>query len=178
MKIGLLGAQGSGKTTQAEIVSKRLGLPVVDIGELVRESCKSRSIFNESACRLMDRGMLVPNEYAARILKERLNQADVQDGFVLDGYPRTREQLYLFDPQVDKMIFLNLSYEESVRRLQKRGRVDDTPEGIKNRLKWFNDNISKVLEYYKNEGKLVVIDAGIGMEEVSSEILASVTGNL
>ncbi|OGC50455.1 hypothetical protein A2716_04600 [candidate division WWE3 bacterium RIFCSPHIGHO2_01_FULL_40_23] len=170
MKITILGPQGSGKTTQAKLLANWLNAPLIDIGDLIRESCKVEADFNRQACSLMKEGKLVPDEYASEILKLRLSMNDCRNGYVLDGYPRSIEQLYMYDPYVSNVFFINISDKTAVNRLRARGRVDDTPEGIKNRLSWYHEKTSKVLDYYRGLGRLVEIDGEKDKEDVFNQI--------
>ena len=170
MKITILGPQGSGKTTQAHLLAEQLHLPVVDIGEFIRNSFTQVTTENTQAFEMMKKGELVPNDYAANLLKERLSHPDCKNGFILDGYPRTLSQLEIYDPKTDKVIFISVSDEEATKRLKQRGRMDDTDEAIARRLNWYHSKTSKVLEYYKQEGKLIVVPSRKTQEETFSEL--------
>src|SRR5574344_1776299 len=92
MNIILLGAPGAGKGTQAEIVSKELNIPVIGTGNIIREAVKSGTEMGKQAKVLIDQGHLVPDDVIIHIIKERLAASDCQNGFILDGVPRTLAQ--------------------------------------------------------------------------------------
>ncbi len=165
-----MGPQGSGKSTLAVQLSEKLNLPVVDIGSLIRESCKIKTDSNKVVCEMMEKGEMVPDEYAADLLKIRLEFPDTLNGFVLDGYPRSIHQLQLFDPHIDKAIFLKVEVGTSVGRLIGRGRVDDNYEAIKKRLSWYHEKTSLVLEYYKGLDKLIEVSGEKDKMDVFVEV--------
>ena len=175
MKITILGPQGSGKTTQAKLLAEKLNLPVIDIGQLIRTSFDELTFENRQAYKLMKQGQLVPNDYAAKLLQERLSQLDCKNGYILDGYPRSLAQLELFDTKTDKVIFISVADIEAIKRLKARGRIDDTDEAIKNRLAWYHSKTSQVLNYYKAKGILHVIPSQEKTEQTFTQILALFT---
>lgn len=162
MKILLIGPQGSGKSTQAKLLSEYLKLPVVSTGEIFRTM--------DTARRILEEGRLVDDRTTSEIVKNRLSNPKCQNGFILDGYPRNIEQVKLFDPEVDLTIYLNVSEEEVLERLIKRARADDTQESIKTRLDLYYQQTEPLLSYYKNLGILKEID-GIGeIKEIQQRI--------
>ena len=92
MKIIFLGAPGAGKGTQAEIVSERLGIPTISTGAIIREAIKNGTKMGVEARKYTETGALVPDEVVIGIIKERLSKPDCQNGFILDGFPRTVPQ--------------------------------------------------------------------------------------
>lgn len=172
MKITVLGPQGCGKSTQGRNIALKLGLPIVDQGQLIRESCNVINESNKAACEAMWKGFMVPDDYAGTLLKARLSQPDCAQGFVLDGYPRSMHQLEIYDPKPDKVFFLHISDEEAIRRLKARNRADDTEEGIRNRLAIYHSKTSEVLDYYEKQGILIKIDTEKDKEEVKAVIFS------
>lgn len=122
-----LGAPGSGKGTQASVVSQRLGIAHVATGDLFREAVSKGDELGREAKTYMDKGLLVPDEITIRMLLDRIAAADCRKGYILDGFPRTLEQARALDRAlaekgevVDKALYFRVSTEELVRRLSGR----------------------------------------------------------
>ena len=123
MKIILLGAPGAGKGTQAEIISKKLGIPTISTGNILRAAVKAGTPIGLKAKSYMDAGKLVPDEVIIGIIQERLAEADCAGGFILDGVPRTiaqAEALEAHGIQFDHVISLEISDEAIVKRMDGR----------------------------------------------------------
>ena len=89
MKLILLGPPGAGKGTQAELISKKLNIPHISTGDILRESIRNNTLLGEQAKKIMDQGNLVSDEIILGIIKERVSLRDCKDGFLFDGFPRT-----------------------------------------------------------------------------------------
>lgn len=150
MRILLLGPQGSGKSTQAKLLAEYLKVPVVSTGDIFRQMPKVKKILEE--------GKLVDDRLTADIVRERLREQDCQQGFIVDGYPRTIKQLKIFDPNFEKVFYLNLPEEVSIERLLKRSRKDDTREAIKKRLDLYYQKTQTLLKHYQDLGILKEIN--------------------
>ncbi|MBR2466854.1 MAG: adenylate kinase [Clostridia bacterium] len=123
MKIIFLGAPGAGKGTQAELVSARLGIPAISTGAIIREALKSGTEMGLKAKKFIEAGQLVPDEVVIGIIKERLEQSDCKDGFILDGFPRTVPQAEALDKmgvKIDKVVSIEVSDEKIVERMSGR----------------------------------------------------------
>ena len=123
MKIIFLGAPGAGKGTQAEIVSKRLGIPTISTGAIIREALKTGTEMGEKAKKFIDAGALVPDEVVIGIIKERLAKSDCKDGFILDGFPRTVPQAEALDGMgitLDSVVSIEVSDDAIVERMSGR----------------------------------------------------------
>lgn len=123
MNIIFFGPPGAGKDTQAEIVSKRLQIPTISTGAMLREAIKKETASGLSAKSYVDSGALVPNEVVIGILKDRLAEEDCKNGFILDGFPRTipqAEALEKMDIRIDVVLSLEVSDETIVERLSGR----------------------------------------------------------
>lgn len=123
MNLIFLGAPGAGKGTQAEVVCEKLGIPAISTGNIIREALKNGTELGLKAKSYMDSGALVPDEVVIAIIKERLAQADCQNGFVLDGFPRTVVQAEALDKMgihIDRVIDIEVSDEDIERRLSGR----------------------------------------------------------
>lgn len=115
----MLGPQGSGKGTQAELLCKKLGIPAISAGELLREVAASQDPEREKIKAILNQGKMVPNEITNALIRRRVEQPDAKNGFILDGYPRDQEQLeYLEGYAPPTQVFaLELSDAEAIARL-------------------------------------------------------------
>ena len=123
MKLILLGAPGAGKGTQAEILSAKLGIPTISTGNILRAAIKEGTPIGLEAKGYMDAGKLVPDSVIIGIVAQRLQQPDCQEGFILDGVPRTIGQAEALDAQgvtFDHVISIEISDEEIVERMAGR----------------------------------------------------------
>jgi adenylate kinase len=123
----LLGSPGAGKGTQAPVLSRHLGVPVLASGDLLRSAVARGTALGREADRFMSRGQLVPDETIVRVFLDRLEQPDAADGAILDGFPRTRVQAEALDialaeagRRVDRTIFIDVATEDLVRRMANR----------------------------------------------------------
>lgn len=176
MRIMITGAQGSGKTTQAELLSKKLGLPMVGTGTLLREFAagdSKESLMTREALRL---GQLVDDRIVCSLVEKKLNQKECRDGFVVDGYPRSPSQLKHYSPYYNQVFYIDISDEEAVNRLLKRGREDDTYQAIKERLEWYHQETKPVVDYYEKLRKLVKINGELSLNQVAEQIWDKLKG--
>ena len=128
MNIILLGAPGAGKGTQAEAICNRLSIPAISTGNIIREALKSGTEMGKKAKSYMEEGKLVPDEVVIGIIRERLAREDCQNGFILDGFPRTIPQAEALDAMgvvIDKVIDLEVPDDKIVQRMSGR-RVCET----------------------------------------------------
>lgn len=171
MKILLIGPQGSGKSTQADLLARQLNVPKITVGDIFRDLAKQDSEQGKKIKAILEAGKLVDDDLTARIVKEKLSREEFKEGFVVDGYPRTLEQANIFDPNYDKVFYLNLQQEKATERLLKRGRADDTSELIKKRLDLYQEQTQPLLDYYKDLGKLIEIEGEGSIEQVCNRII-------
>ena len=123
MKLILLGAPGAGKGTQAAVISERYHIPQISTGNIIRAALKSGTEMGLKAKSFIDAGQLVPDEVVIGIIKERLNEDDCKDGFILDGFPRTIPQAEALDEMgivIDKVIDIEVADEVIISRLSGR----------------------------------------------------------
>ncbi len=170
MKILLIGPQGSGKSTQAGLLAKEKNLPRISTGDIFRELSSQDSEEGRKIKAILNSGKLIGDLETAKIVEQRLKKDDCSNGFILDGYPRNKEQRKIFDPKVDKVFDLEVSDGEVVKRLLARGREDDIMEVIKKRLDLYHEQTAPLLDYYKNQGILVEIDGSGSIEEIQRRI--------
>jgi adenylate kinase len=182
MRLVLLGAPGSGKGTQAEILKAELGVPHISTGDLLRAAVKAATSLGLKARAVMEAGQLVSDEIVLAMLEERLEQPDAVAGFILDGYPRNVAQCEALEALLARLgqplevaIKLDVPSELIVERIAGRaaaqGRKDDTPETVRERLRVYAEQTEPVAGYFAAEGKLRIVD-GVGeLAEVSRRIL-------
>ncbi len=183
MRLVLLGAPGSGKGTQAEILKTELRVPHISTGDLLRAAVKAGTPLGLKAKAVMDAGQLVSDDIVLAMLEERLEKADAASGFILDGYPRNVAQcealealLVRIGQPLEVAIKLDVPSELIVERIAGRaaaqGRKDDTPETVRERLRVYAEQTEPVAQYFARIGKLTVVD-GVGeLGEVSQRIVA------
>jgi adenylate kinase len=181
MKLLLIGPPGAGKGTQASKLSEVFGIPAISTGDIFRENVKNQTPLGLEAKSYMDKGEYVPDELTNKLVRDRLQNPDCVDGFLLDGYPRTADQVQELDSilketdsKLDAVVQLTADSEEVVRRLAKRaieqGRSDDTEEVLRNRLSVYEEQTAPLISVYESRGLLVKVD-GLGeIAEVTQRI--------
>jgi adenylate kinase len=175
----IFGPPGVGKGTQSEMIAKNMNLFHLSTGEYLRKEINEGSELGLQAKHIVEKGCLVPDEIMVGIVAKALRENLYgKEGFILDGFPRTIEQAKELDVIFEKMdlkgikvLYLIVNEDELVLRLMKRGRVDDTEETIRKRLKIFNETTCPVLKYYRDNKKVLEIDGIGGIDEIYSKIL-------
>ena len=182
IRLLLIGAPGAGKGTQAEKLSAAYKIPAISTGDIFRHNVKNETQLGKQAKAFMDRGEYVPDSLTNDLVRDRLSQADAKDGFLLDGYPRTAEQVTELDSileaagtKLDVVVQLTADTDEVVRRLLNRaieqGRADDTEDVIRRRLEVYEEQTAPLTSVYASRGLLVTVD-GLGeVDEVTGRIL-------
>lgn len=195
MNLVLLGAPGAGKGTMAELLVQDYGYAHISTGDILRAAVKKGTELGLEAKKYMDAGELVPDSVVIGLVSDRLTEPDTQDGFILDGFPRTipqaealTDELAKLDRPIDAAIAINVSKEVIVKRLTSRrccrqcGKIgsvadevcpdcggemyqrdDDKEEVILNRLEVYHENTAPLIDYYRDQGLLVEIDADDGI---------------
>jgi adenylate kinase len=187
MHIVFYGPEGSGKGTQAKLLAEKLKTSILTSGDLVRDAAENdKGIIGEVCRQSLSEGKYVADSEMFVLWKWRLKEDDARGGWIMDGFPRNIDQARFLDDKITKYgydiehaIYLNLSEEESIKRLLKRARplhagsteLHDSPERIKSRLEIYKQGEKDVLEYYKQKGVLLEINADQSIEEVHAEIL-------
>lgn len=174
MKILLIGPQGSGKSTQGKILAENLGVPYVSTGDIFRQIASQDSEEGKNIKQIIESGNLVDDKTTAELVKNRIEQEDCSKGFILDGYPRNLEQVSLVPAlNFDKVLYINVLEQEVVERLLKRGRIDDTEEGVKRRLNLYREQTQPLLDFYKSKDILVEVNGKGDIQTVQDEIKKS-----
>ena len=128
MKIIFLGTQGSGKSTQAQLLAKSLKLPYFDMGQLLRNRSGKNDDLGREIKETLNQGHLIRDEITISILAENLLLEGTSRGYVLDGYPRNFAQYNALDIDIDIVIYIKVTDEQSIKRLILRARADDTSQ--------------------------------------------------
>ncbi|MCX2934680.1 adenylate kinase [Mycobacterium sp. CVI_P3] len=176
MRIVLLGPPGAGKGTQAAKLADKLGVPHISTGDLFRHNISTGTELGLEAKKYLDAGDLVPATLTNALVDDRLDDADVAGGFILDGFPRSVEQAEALKQmlgrralKLDAVVEFRVPEDELVTRLMARGRDDDNEDTIRNRFKVYRDETSPLLDYYQDE--LKTVDAVGGLDEVFARAL-------
>lgn len=175
MKLAVLGPPGSGKGSQAELLSKTFSIPRICAGEMLRELSREKSRLGKRVKEAVEKGELVSDDLVSTLLEQRLEESGIQKGFILDGTPRTLNQAQMYRKlfTLDKVILLKIDEKTATARLLRRGREDDNPEAIKRRFTNFNREIGPIAELHRRLGVLVEIDTrNDSIQAVHQKILA------
>lgn len=203
MNLIIMGAPGSGKGTQAALICKAHSLPHISTGDILRKNIADGTELGKQAKAYMDAGKLVPDELVVALLKDRIEQADCKNGFLLDGFPRTKAQAdalagivkidvalnletdlnKLADRMASRRVCLKCGYTTSAQdapdgKCKACGdtlviRDDDKREVVENRLKVYAENTAPLVDYYKAAGLLKNIDGMQSIEAVNNDIEAA-----
>ena len=171
----LLGPPGSGKGTQAAMLSQKYGIPAISTGDLLRAQVEAG--LGERVKAFLDRGELVPDSLVVDLIQHRLSDPDTQQGFILDGFPRTVPQaqaldsmLAALDRPLDAVLYLQVDPQAVRERLGQRHRGDDLQGVIDHRLDVFLQQTAPLITYYQDQGKLKLIDGTQPPEVVAAGI--------
>ena len=177
MKIILIGIQGAGKSTQGNLLSEKLRLPYLSTGHIFRELSKEKTPLGRYVKEVMNAGYLLPDERTLEIVTQYLHRPEYEDGYILDGFPRTTIQAEAFENGIDKVVYLKVSDREALWRLSYRDsgeRQDETLAAIRKRIEQFNQLTKPVLDYYKERGVLIEVNGENDVEEVFKDILKGI----
>jgi adenylate kinase len=183
----LIGPPGAGKGTQALALSKAFGVPAISTGDIFRANVKNKTPLGVQAQAFMDAGNNVPDSLTNDLITDRLANSDCAGGFLLDGYPRTTDQVrhldaFLADHSVslDAVVQLVADVDVVVERLRKRaleqGRSDDDETVVRHRLEVYEEQTAPLIDVYSKRGSVVAID-GIGEISAVTDRIMSALAN-
>ena len=178
----MIGPPGAGKGTQAALLAQAFSIPAISTGDIFRYNVKNETELGKKAKAFMDRGEYVPDSLTNELVRDRLSHDDAKQGFLLDGYPRTVDQVHELDAiltesktALDVVVQLTADTDELVRRLAKRaeieGRADDTPEVIRRRLEVYESQTAPLIDIYAARGLVAMIDGLGDISDVTGRII-------
>ncbi|TXN30273.1 adenylate kinase [Lacisediminihabitans profunda] len=177
----IVGPPGAGKGTQAARLAAAYGIPAIATGDIFRHNIADKTPLGIEVKAIVDAGDYVPDSLTNALVTSRLDEEDARDGFLLDGYPRTLDQVSYLDDllaskgqALDAVIRLVADQEEVVSRLRKRaidqGRVDDSEAAIRHRQEVYARETTPLIDVYREKGLLIEVD-GLGeIDDVSTRI--------
>jgi adenylate kinase len=178
----LIGPPGAGKGTQAAKLAETFNIPAISTGDIFRENVKNETELGKQAKAFMDRGEYVPDSLTNALVRDRLTWDDAINGFLLDGYPRTADQVNELDSilndkgeSLNAVVLITADTDEVVRRLLNRaheqGRADDTEDVIRRRLEVYAEQTAPLIEVYSHRNLVVEVDGLGAVEEVTERIV-------
>jgi adenylate kinase len=184
MQLVIMGPPGAGKGTQATLIAEHYGIPAISTGDMFRAMKTADTPLARQVREIMESGGYVSDEITNAIVTDRLAQQDCERGFLLDGYPRTVQQVQTLDDYLTETkrplnaaISLLADTEEVVARLLRRavidGRSDDNEETIRVRLQVYAEQTEPLLEVYRSRGLLIEVDGHGEIQEVSERVFAA-----
>lgn len=175
-----LGPPGAGKGTQAQILAEHLNIPHISTGEILRQAMQEQTPLGIKAQSYVDSGELVPDQLVQDLVAERLEQADAQSGWILDGFPRKVTQAAFLEELLqttgqggEKVVNLDAPDAIVVARLLARGRKDDSEEVIRRRLEVYRNATAPLIDYYRDRHKLLTVNGDQSQAEVTHELKAT-----
>lgn len=177
-----LGPPGAGKGTQASVVAQGGSIAHISTGDILRSAVKAQTELGKQADAYMSRGDLVPDELVLGLVKERLQEADAQNGWILDGFPRNAEQAKALDlllaeigQSPDFAVNFDVPDEVLVQRLLSRGRKDDTEAVIRHRLNIYREKTAPLIDFYQSREKLVSVNGDAEVDAVTQHLTALIS---
>lgn len=180
MRLVILGGTGSGKGTQTANIGKRIQIPAIATGEILRQGIEAKTDLGKQAQSYVQQGELVPDELMIQFIKQRLLEPDVSKGWILEGYPRTAFQAEELDfllkelkQKLDGAIYLKVSDSIMEQRALRRGLKDDKLEIVHRRIANFQRFTVPIIEYYKYSDRLIAVDGEQTPDTVAQEIFTA-----
>ncbi len=182
MRLVILGGPGAGKGTQAQRLCPQLQIVWISTGDMLRQAIVDQTELGQTVQTYLDRGELVPDAAMVQLIRQRLLQPDVGQGWLLDGYPRTAFQAEELDFLLDELgqrmteaIWLEVPNLVLVERSLARGRSDDQPDIVQRRIDIFHESAATLLDYYTHRHRLFKINGDQPIAQVEQDILASLS---
>lgn len=172
-----MGIQGSGKSTQGVLLSKKLKIAYLSTGHIFREMSKEKTKLGRYVKETLSAGLLVPDTKTVPIVHEYLEKEEYQKGFILDGFPRTLYQAKHFKHKVLVVFYLAVSDKEALWRLTYRNDVvrgDETVIAVRKRIELFHKVTEPVLRYYRRHRLLVEINGEQSISKIHQEIMKNI----
>ncbi|GAB2509048.1 adenylate kinase [Paramicrobacterium agarici] len=179
VRLLIVGPPGAGKGTQASVIAEAYGIPAISTGDIFRQNIADGTELGKKVDEIVSSGGYVPDSLTNEIVADRLQQPDAAQGFLLDGYPRTEEQVAELDRilaasgnSLDAVVQLTADRDEVVKRLliraEEQGRSDDTEDVIRHRQDVYHEQTEPVIAVYESRGLVVSVD-GLGTIDAVSE---------
>lgn len=173
MRIILMGIQGSGKSTQGNILSKKLKIAYLSSGHIFRQMTKEKTRWGRYVKEMLNAGFLIPDKKTVPIVEEYLKKPMYNKGFILDGFPRTLYQVKNFSHKIDFVFYIKVSDKEALWRLMYRNnevREDESIRAIRKRIELFHKTTQPVISYYKKKRILIEINGEQSIKAVARDI--------
>ena len=173
----MLGGPGSGKSTYSEYLVKHFRIPHVYTGDMMRDLAKQDTPIGRKVRSALDKGNYVDTKIVLDTLETRLQNKDTERGYVLDGFPRSMEQVKEMEERnigYDHVVYLDVAEKEVVRRLMSRGRADDKPDIIKQRLKVYEKETVPIIDYFKDNMITIKMDKPEPIADVANKIIKEI----
>ena len=174
MRVIMLGGPGSGKSTYSKFITNHFQIPHVYTGDMMRSLAQQDTDIGKKVKSALDKGDYVDTKIVLDTLEARLQRKDTKRGYVLDGFPRSMQQVREMERRnigYDHVVFLDVAEDEVVRRLTSRGRADDKPDIIKNRIAVYKRETMPVIKHFENKMLNIRVEGGEQIEDVAANII-------
>jgi adenylate kinase len=174
MRLLIIGPPGAGKGTQAKAIAEHYAIPAISTGDIFRKNVAAGTDLGRRVKEIMAAGEYVPDSVTNAMVRDRLAEDDARGGFLLDGYPRTVNQVHELDEILaGSGVDVDAVVQRLLRRAEIEGRADDTEEVIRNRMNVYDDQTSPLTSIYAERGVLVKVDGMGEVDEVAERIYAA-----
>ena len=182
VRVVIMGGPGSGKSTYSEYIIRHFGIKHIYPGGLLRKEIDKGGAEGEKIKNLLDKGKFAPNDIVLDLIKDALLEDDAKNGYVLDGYPRYMQQVRDMEREkiaYDVVVYLDVSEEEVIKRLTKRGRKDDRPSTIRSRIALYQKETGPAIEHYKKKPGFISVKAeGKEPGDIAKDIIKEIESEL